>query len=80
MAEKNLDFDRVIDSREATSQVRSGSHLATAARVTYPAALLRILLDAPLLAAGLLTIKKWDYGWIGEQCLVKRVKDLNGLM
>ena len=29
--------------------------MATAARVTYPAALQRILLDAPLLAAGLLT-------------------------
>ena len=47
-----------IDSREATSQVRAGSHLATAARVTYPAALQRILLDAPLLAAGLLTWQK----------------------
>ena len=44
-----------FDSCEATSQVRAGSHLATAARVTYPAALQRILLDAPLLAAGLLT-------------------------
>ena len=47
-----------IDSREVTSQVRAGSYLATAARVTYPAAWQRILFDAPLLAAGLLTLKE----------------------
>ena len=50
-----IPIDKEIDSCEATSQVRAGSHLATAARVTYPAALQRIVLDAPLPAAGLLT-------------------------
>ena len=52
-------YEGRFDSCEATSQVRAGSHLATAARVTYPAALQRILFDAPLLAAGLLTWLFW---------------------
>ena len=38
------------------AKCEAGSHLATAARVTYLAAGQRIVLDAPLLAAGLLTV------------------------
>jgi hypothetical protein len=36
----------------ATSQVAACRHLATAARVKYPAALQRCKFDTPLLAAG----------------------------
>ena len=38
----------------ATSQVAACRHLATAARVKYPAALQRCKFDTPLLAAGYL--------------------------
>ena len=38
----------------ATSQVAACRHLATAARVKYPAALQRCKFDTPLLAAGAL--------------------------
>lgn len=52
----------------------SAKKIRTAARVIYPAALQRILLDAPLLAAGLLTFDNVErvisshsvYGDIGE--------------
>ena len=37
--------------------------MANAARVTYPAALQRCKLDAPLLAAGSLILKRWGNGY-----------------
>lgn len=53
-----------FDSREQRAKWAClHAHLATAARVTYPAALQRCKLDAPLLAAGLLT-PILRIGWI----------------
>ena len=51
----------------ATSQVAACRHLATAARVKYPAALQRCKFDTPLLAAGSLIHgeRKTDFsGWL----------------
>ena len=48
----------------ATSQVAACRHLATAARVKYPAALQRCKFDTPLLAAGsLIGWGKWGKGF-----------------
>ncbi len=66
--ERLLDFHNVqvfIYSREATSQARACSHLATAARVKYPAPQGELakkkLSHAPLLAAGYLTEKAYQF-------------------
>ena len=45
----------------ATSQVAACRHLATAARVKYPAALQRCKFDTPLLAAGSLIAAQYAF-------------------